>query len=89
MIPSLVEVELFFRRTHSGDILHCTVTRLRGITTHYTEIFIVIITLKKHLYIMLPWFAIFFSLFTLMTGFIVYIIGIIPALSLRAPVKMI
>lgn len=68
-------------------IFHCTVTRLRGITTHYIEIFIVIITFTKHLYIMLPWFTIFFSLFTLMTGFILYIIGIIPALSLRTPVK--
>ena len=41
--------------------LHCTVFRLRGITSHYTEIFMVII-FTKHAYIMLQCFAIFFSL---------------------------
>jgi hypothetical protein len=66
--------------------IHCTVTRLRGITTHYTEIFIVII-FPKHMYIILPRFAIFFSLFTLTTGFIIHVIGIIPALSWRTLVR--
>jgi hypothetical protein len=66
--------------------LRCTLTRLRGITTHYTEIFIIIF-FPKHTYIMLLCFAIFFYLLTLTTRLIIYIIDMIPALSLRTPVK--
>jgi hypothetical protein len=88
MIPSLVEVELRFRRTHPGDIsepsLRCYQTTWhynplhRNLYCHHLH--------KTHVYSATV-FAIFFSLFTRTTGFILYIIGIIPALSLRTPVK--